>query len=186
MKQKGFSLVEVLISLFIAITSGILLMVIIVNSIGLFYSQSSKLEQGVGVNEVLSKVKETVREASSIAVSYSSYTTSATQLVLKIPAINSLGDIIPSTFDHFIFHKDQDKLRFKVFPDSLSSRKTQDQILSSNVLNLLFQYYNSQVPPQEVLPSSAVKVRITLTLKQKSGASFEQTIATSEASLRND
>lgn len=186
--KRGLTLVEVLIAMGIATIVGGLLLVIMVNSAGLFYKQSSKVEQGLGINDALGKIRESVKQASSVASSYTSgsttYTSGASQLVLKVPAIDSAGNIISDTFDHYVFYKDEAKLRFKIFPDLTSIRKSADQIFSTNADSLLFQYYDSL--SSEVTPSSAVKVKITLSLRQKAGADYETNIATSEANLRND
>lgn len=197
MKMKGFTLIEVLIVMGISSVVGVLLLVIIFNSTGLFYQQSSKLSQGLGSNDALSKIRSTIRESSAIAVSYTAgsttYTSSSSQLVLKVGSINATGNLISEVFDYFVFFSDpsagsgQVVLRFKSFLDSQSvGRKPADQILSLNVDSILFQYYDLAIPPQEVTPTSASKIKITLFLKQKSGANYETSVASSEANLRND
>lgn len=186
--MRGLTLVEVLIAMGIATIVGGLLLVIMVNSAGLFYKQSSKVEQGLGINDALAKVRQTIKETSSIAASYTdgstTYTSGEQQIVLKIPSIDGSGNVISNTFDYFVFFLDQTKLRFKIFKDATSTRGVANQIFSTNVDSLKFQYLD--LTGAEVTPISAVKVRITLTLKQKAGAGYEQNTATSEANLRND
>lgn len=190
MRQAGLTLIEVLIAMGLALIVGTLLVSILVNSAGLFYKESSKLEQGVNINDALSKVRENIRESTSVAVSFTSggttYTSNSTQLVLKISSIDSSGNILANTFDYFVYFLDQKKFRFKIFPDAQSERIAQDQIFSTNVDSLSFKYLDSANPPNEVTPNIAKNVRITVTLKQKSGANFETNTATSEAGLRND
>lgn len=169
---------------------GALLMVIIVNSVGLFTTQSSKLEQGLNINDTLTEVRSSIKDASSIASVYTggstTYTTGATQLVLNLPSINISNNIISGSFDTYIYFLDTNRIRLKTFPDAQSSRKPQDQIFSNIIDSLKFQYFNSATPPVEVTPVSATKIRISLTLKQKKGTSYEINTATSEANLRND
>lgn len=188
--MKGLTLVEVLIAMGVAIVVGALLVVIVVNSAGLFYSESSRISQGLGTNDALSKIRSGIKESNAVAASYISggttYTSFATQIVLKIPTIDSLGNTASDTFDYIVFFRDQTKLRYKLFPDAQSSRKSQDQIFSTSVDSLIFKYLDSQNPPNEVSPASATKVRIILSLKQKTGQNIEVNTATSEASLRND
>lgn len=189
--ESGITLFEVLITLTVSAIIGGLLLVVIVNTGGIFYKESSSLEQGLNINDALGKITQSIKEASAVEVSYPSgspiYTSSATQLVLKVPSLDSSNNLISNTFDYFVFHLNGTNLHFKIFPDlSLSSRKPQDQIFSTNVNTLLFQYYNSQTPPQEVSPSSAVTIKTSLVLRQKSGSGFEQNTATTEANLRND
>ncbi len=182
MKEQGLSLVEIITVMGIVVVVGALLMVIIVNSAGLFTTQSSRLNQGLNINDALSKIRQGVKEADSIDA-----TSTDVKLVLKVPSVDSAGNIIASTFDDFTFLLDQNKLRFTITLNALSARKAQNQIFSTSVDILKFQYLNSSNPPTEVLPASASKVRITLTLKQKTGAgSFETNTAASEANLRND
>lgn len=181
-KQKGLTLIEVLIAIGISVAVGALLVVIIINSAGLYSKETNTLSEGLNINDALSKIRNTVKDASVVASTYidgsTTYTSGSTQLVLKIPAVDSLNNIISNTFDYFVFFQDSNKLRFKTFPNSQSSRKPQDQIFSTSLDNLNFQYFDLSTPPSEVSPVSCAKVRISLKLKQS--------IATSEANLRND
>ena len=84
---------------------------------------------------------------------------------------------------HFLYlHLD---LR-KTFPNENSSRKAQDRIFSTSVDSLLFEYLDSASPPAEALPADAKKIKITLTLKQKSGVDVDVQTLTSEVNLRNN
>ena len=181
MKQRGFTLVEVLIAMGISVIVGGLLMTIIVNSAGLFQSESSKLTQGLNINDALASVRVQIKQSSAIDGS-----STAEKLVTKISSVDISNNVISNTFDNIVFFKDSNKLRLQVLPDSTSSRKAQDQIFSTSVDSLMFQYFNSATPPLAVAPNLATKVRISLTLKQQMGGKIETTVATSEASLRND
>jgi len=188
--ERGLTLIEVLVAMGIATVAGVLLVVIIINSTGLFTQQSSKVQMGLNINDALSQVRSSIKQASQIADQYTggqtTYTTGTNQLVLKVLSIDSSGSIIDNTYDFFVFFQDQKYLRFKIFPDPSSFRKTADQVFSSSVDNLAFQYFNSANPPVEVAPTAAAKVKITLTLKQKTGVKYETQTAESEANLRND
>ena len=190
MNQKGLTLIEVLMTMVIAGGVGGLLVIIIVNSAGLFSKETSKLQQGLNINDALFEVRRSIKEASSVAPFFTfgsfTYTSGPTQLVLKISSIDSSNNIIANTFDYFVFFLDTNKLRFKTFPDQTSSRKAQDQIFSNLVDSLSFKYQDASNPPNEVAPNIASKVTISLTLRQKSGANYETQTATSEANLRND
>lgn len=188
--SKGLTLIEILVALAITIVAGTLLFVIIVNSAGLFSLQSSKLQGGLNINDALMEVRKSIKQASSVASSYTggstTYTSGVNQLVLKVSSVDSSNNIIANTYDHFVFFLDQKNFRFKIFPDPLSVRNAPDQVLSTVVDSLTFKYFNSAIPPVEVTPASAAKVYISLILKQKAGAGFDTNTATAEASLRND
>ncbi len=190
MKRNGLTLIEALIAMGIAAIVGTLVLSVAINSTGLFYKESSKLQEGLNINDALGKIRDSVNQSSGVAASFTSggitYTSSATQLVLKIPAIDNSGNIIANTLDYIVFFQDQTKLRYKLIHDVASSRKSQDQIFSTSVNSLTFKYLNSQNPPTEVTPASAAKIRTILSLKQKNGLATEINTATSEAGLRND
>lgn len=188
--MRGLSLIEIIIAIGVAGLIGGLLILIIVNSAGIFYKQSSKLSEGLNINDALSQIRKTIKQSNAVQTSFTSgpqiFTSSPTQLVLKVPAVDNANNIIINTFDYFVYYLDQKSLHFTVFPNSLSSRKTQDQLFSTFVDNLLFQYLSLANPPVEVVPPDAQKIRISITLKQKSGTDFEIITATSEANLRNN
>lgn len=190
LKKKGLTLVELLITMSIGVVVGTMLLVILVNSGGLFYKESSKIEQGLNINDAFSVFDEAVKQAVAIETSHAfgstTYTSGIDQLVLKMSAIDSSNNIISNAYDYYIFFLDQTKLRLRTFPDPQSSRKSRNQIFSTAVDSLTFKYFDNSNPPNEVLPASAKKVRMEIILKQKSGAGFETNIATAEANLRND
>ena len=171
--MKGFTLIEVLVAMGIATVAGVLLLVIIVNSAGLFTDQSSKVSAGLGVNDAFSRIKASIKQASAI-----SDQSGSNQLVLKVSSLDSAGNIIKNTYDDFIFMADQKNLRFKIIPNPSSFRRNEDSILAGNVDSINFQYFNSVSPPAQVLPASASKVRITLSVKTNTD--------TAEVNLRND
>ncbi len=187
--MRGFTLLEIVITMGIVSVIGVLLLVIVINSVGVFYKQSSKVTEGLNINDALSQIRENIKQSNSIIASYTSggttYTSGITQLVFKVPSIDSSNNIVSNTYDFFVFSLDQNILRFKIFPDAASSRKAQDRIFSTSVDNLKFQYLNLAAPPVEVTPTAGLKVRTTLTLRQKNGLNYETNTATSEANLRN-
>lgn len=183
LRVRGLTLIEVLVAMGIAGVVGTLLLMIVVQSSGIFTDQSSKVQRGLDINDALSQARLSIKDAGGVANSYTdgidTYTTGEDLLVLKVTSIDAAGDIIEETFDYFVFFKDQDFLRFKTFPDPSSGRKQKDSILATQVSDLHFQYFNSASPPAEVSPQSAAKIRISLKLNQTN-------FATSEANLRND
>lgn len=190
MREFGLTLIEVLIAMGLSIAVGGLLVVIMINSASLFSKQSTNLQQGLNINDALMDIRQNIKQAKAVEAIFidgsTTYNSSSEQLILKIPSTDSSGNVIPSVFDFAVFFKDVNKLRLKVFPDPLSSRKSQDQIFSTSLDSLKFQFFNSDNPPLEVIPALSAKVRITLTVKQKVGTNYQQQTATSEAALRND
>ncbi|MDO8573983.1 MAG: hypothetical protein Q7R77_04530 [Candidatus Daviesbacteria bacterium] len=171
--MKGITLLEVLVAMGIATIVGVLLVVIITNSAGLFKDQSSKVSVGVNTNDSFSQIRASIKQASAI-----SDQSGSGQLILKVASIDAGGNIIDSTYDDFVFLINQKNLHFQIIPNLSSSRKSKDSILAGNVDNINFQYLNFVNPPAEVTPAAATKIRISLNIKSS--------IATAEANLRND
>lgn len=188
--SRGFTLLEVLIVFLTTALVGGLLAAIMVNSTGLFYKQSSKVSQGLGLNDILLSVKRNIREAQSVASGYPEvspvYTSGANQIVLKLSSIDSSANLIASSYDFVVYFKEDDKFKIKVFPSVMpqSYRQSKDEIISSGIESVLFEYFDSA--GSTASPNLAKKVRLTLTLKQKTGNIIETKIGTSEANLRND
>lgn len=186
--KNGFTLIETLIVITIVSIIGFFVTMILVNNTGLFYLESSKVDQGVHTNNVLTSISSNVRRARSIASGYPetspAYITSSAVLVLKLSAVDSSNNIIQDTYDYVVYYKDTDKLRFKLIPASGSQRPPVDQILAFNVDQIIFRYFDSS--GIEVSPTLAVRVQASILLKQKAGISTLSNTATTEAFLRND
>jgi len=189
-RQAGFTLAEVIVAVSISIVVGALLLGLMINNTGLFYQQSSKLSQGLGINDSLSGIRSSIKEADAVASGYPTsnptYITSSTALVLQLHAIDSSGNNIFGKSDYVVFTISQNRLYYKVYPDTSSGsvRASTDQILTSSVDSIKFEYFDAG--NQAVAPTNAIKIRATLTLKQKAGTGYETNIATADANLRND
>lgn len=189
MRQRGFTLVELIIASTVAVVISGLLLVIMVNSTGLFYEQSTKVSQGVNVNDALSSVRQTARSAISVSSQYpevgtAEHVSSQTAVIFKVSSIDQEGNIIPSAEDYIIYYLSNERLIEVVLPNVQSSRKNKSRVLSNTVEILIFEYLNSSDDP--VVPDTADKVKITLGLKQLTSGNNHTHIATSEANLRND
>lgn len=187
---RGFTLIEIIISLAVVSVSGILLMAIVLNSTNVALTQSLKVEQGVDINNALSQIKTLVKQSSGVLAYYPSseapvYTSSSSQLILNLPSIDSSGGGIPGFFDVFIFYQNGSQLKMQSFPALQSNRKSSDQILSNKIDLVSFKFFDDSNPPLEVSPSIASKIRITISLKQKNGLKLETSIATGESNIRN-
>ncbi|MBI2601183.1 type II secretion system protein [Candidatus Daviesbacteria bacterium] len=186
--EGGFTLVEVLMALLIfSVLSGFLLL-IFTNSAGVFQSESIKIEQGLNVNDALAKIREKVKLASFVSEQFqdgaATFISGNEILILAESSIDSSGNLIQDTFDYHVFTKEGDKLWFKLFANTQSSRKNQNQLLTKNVANIKFEYFDANNLP--VAPKDSDKVKVTLALNQKNGLNLSTIIATSDATLRNN
>ena len=186
--EDGFTLPEVITVMAVAVIIGGLVLGIMVQNTRLFVQESEKVTQGLGLNDALIKIRSAVKEASSVVSGYPQdspeFSSGASEIVLKLPSIDSSGNIIDNTFDHIVFTKLSDKLYYKLFPNPLSTRVKVDQILAKSVDTIDFRYFD--ISGNEVVATTAIKVRVSLSLKQDVGVDTQTSVATSEANLRND
>lgn len=186
--DNGFSLVELLVVITLTILVGGLLLSILVSNTNVFYRETAKVSQGVGVNDVLSNVSENVKQSIGVAsgypVSSPTYTSGAATLVVKLPSIDQSGNTLANTFDYVVYYQDVDKLRFKIFPDPLSKRPLEDKILVTNLDSLNFEYFDKQ--GVSISPTAAAKVKLTIILEQKAGTTTQTSTNSVEVELRND
>lgn len=186
--MRGFTLPEVITVTLVAVLVGVLVLGIMIQNTRIFVSESQKVSQGVGSNDALLQIKSEIKQAKSVASTYTSggitYTTAADTLVLKIPSIDSSGNTVDNTFDYAVFTIQSGNLFFKLFPDPGSGRPGANQLLAKNVNQINFRYLD--LAGNDTQATAAIKIRVALTLQQKLGTNSESSIATSEANLRND
>lgn len=186
--EGGFTLVEMIIVVALAGLIGILIMSILVNNTGVFYRETTRVQQGMGLNDSIARIKRSFKEAKAAVSNYPvngspTYTSGPSEIVIELLSVNPSGEVIAGAYDYVIYTVDNGKLRYKLYPDSQSSRQAVDQILAKNVDSLIFDYISST--GTTVLPANATKVRVTIKLTQQIGIGSESNIATAEASFRN-
>lgn len=166
-------------------------MTILVTSNGLFLNQSSKVTQGLSLNDSVSEISHVIKLSSSIALNYPlsspEYQTDSDTLILKIPSTDSSGGVISDVYDYAVITKDAvspNILRLYFFPDPLSSGKSQNTVLSSNLSQLRFIYLDNN--NNQVSPGEAVKVNFTLNLEEKIGLSGQSASASGLINLKNN
>ena len=187
----GFTLVESLIGMSLAGIIGVLLISTLAQNNSLFSNQNANINQGILLNQSSSQINDLIRSASSVALNNPfgspQYTSSAEVLVLALPSINSTGDVIDNIYDYAVITKDIDDpkiLKEIIFPNTLSSRKSKNQILSTRLSNLAFQYYDDA--NNSVASNLATKINFVIFQSEKAGNSDVQSNVSGQVSLRNN
>jgi hypothetical protein len=187
--SKGLTLVEILLLSGVGLIIGIFLVRIFVSQSGVFYSQTAQVSEGINLNNIVSEVESSIKQAAQVAVSYPEvsplYTSGQTTLILKLPAYNSSGPI-SNVYDFIVVTKDQTNpkiLQLKVFPDYQSERSNQNKILTTILDSVNFEYLNNN--NEIVTPPSATKVKMVLSLLSKTGSLGEGRSSMIITSLRN-
>jgi len=157
--KKGFTLVEILVAIGIV---GILLPA----SIGLFIAYNdylSYLQASIDVPQsggaVIDAVTKAVRQSDQVLLSRSfsgtTYTSGANSLVLRLPSINSSGNILAGKYDYIAFYKNGAGIYSLTEADASSYRSSSLRTLSDTADSLVFTYDNADV-------TSASKVDISV------------------------
>ncbi len=174
-----------------SIVAGTILVTVLVTSNRLFLNQSSKVTQGLSLNDSVTEISHLIKLSSSIAPSYPvsspEYQTDSHTLILKIPATDSSGGVITDTYDYAVISKDSsfpNILKLYFFHDPLSSAKNQNRVLSSNLSQITFIYLDNN--NNTVSPGEAVKVNFTLNLTEKIGLSGQNASASGLINLKNN
>lgn len=189
MREKGFTLLEIVLVAGLAIIVGTLLITILVQNNGFYYKQNSIIAEGLSLNDAMRGMDTYIRQAIAVAPEYTdgatSYTSGGQTLVLKLPSLNS-EEIIENTYDFVVITKDPEKpnvLRLKIFPDVLSSRNGENLVLTTLAESYNFKYLDKA--GNQVSPSSAVAVENTLSVLSKSGSIGSSRTSFSTVTLRN-
>lgn len=189
--KKGFSLVEMLITLAIAGVAGAILMMIMIQTNNTFFQQSAKVSQGVGLNDTFSRINQAVRSASFIAEKYPLdapiYFSGSETLVLAYSSLDANNKPISGIYDYLIISKDAQNpaiLREQFFPNPASTRKAENRVLLTNLSFLRFSYLGSN--SELMNPVLAKKVEFAVKVTEKTGLSAEETSRSGEINLRND
>lgn len=188
--NRGFGLVELLIAITLAGVIGTVLVTLLVQNQGLFIRQSTKVSQGINLNDTQAEISNSIKVSSGIVstnpIGTPQFTTGSDIIVLSLPAIDSQGQKIEQVFDYIIILQDSSTstVKKKLFASASSSRPAEDKVLARGVQLLQF-VYKDQIG-NIVSATSASKVNFTITLLDTSGYGQQQTALSGEVTLRNN
>lgn len=187
--SNGFTLVELLLVIGIAVIIGTLLVGILINNTGVINKESAIVTQGLNINDALREIETYGRQAVSVSAGYPvdspTYIAGETTLILKIPSINDQG-IISDVYDFVIITKDnsnQKLLKEYIFPDAVSTREDRNAVLTNLLSSVVFEYLDNNDLP--VAAPSAVKIKATINVLSKTSSSDQLRSAIVVISLRN-
>ncbi len=117
------------------------------------------------------------------------YITGNNQFVIKIPSINSSGDIIANTYDYVIYALDPSdltQLKKIIDPNASSSRTSLNQVIAKNINSFSLSSAGIGLSSIGSLSSvKAVEVAISVNKQPLVGRTITQSLA-SEVEIRND
>lgn len=184
---RGFTLIEVLIVLAVSSLVGTLLLNLWVQNNRVFYQQTLRVDQTLSLTNSSSKITDLLRQSSGIVVSYTTYASSNSILVAQLPSINASDQVIENVYDHLVIFADASApkiLRLKIFPNVQSTRKSEDEVLTTKLATIVFAYLDNN--NNVVSPIAATKIRYTINTSEKAGSADESNNVQQTVNLRNN
>jgi hypothetical protein len=188
----GLSLIELLIGIATAGLVGILLVALLTQNSRIFSAQSTKISEGLTLNNATQKIEESIKQASGIAAKYPAsgqpqFTTNQITLVMILPSIDAQGYAIKDVYDYQVIAKDPQNnkiLRLQLFPDAQSKRKAQNQVLATDLSNIQFSYLDSN--NQTITATQAVRIGYIINVNKVVNAQNQQASSSGQVNLRNN
>ncbi len=179
---RAFTIIEILVVLFIAALCSISVVAIYSNYMGVYAQQQVYIDLAQSTSATVSSVDTFARQADSIVSSYvysgTTYTTGSTTVVFEVPSINSSGDIISSTYDYVVIYATSTSIYRIISAGSGSSRTTGTVALADNVSNLSLTYDNASL-------SSATKIDVDVVTQSTVHGQTLQSHLHQQSYLRN-
>lgn len=186
MRLPGFTLMEVLVVIGLFALVMVFVVGIFIGHNDLYYAQRAEINAVGSARHALDDITDEIREAvavqDSILYQGTTYQTDGDTLVVRLPALDSSGVPIASTYDYIIYYLDPGspaKLRKTTAPNASSFRRAEDQKLLTEFLNSIAFAYNDPTP------ANASRININLTTQDSSRLNTRRITLTEEVYLRN-
>jgi type II secretory pathway component PulJ len=189
-RTPGFSLFEALVALLILSIMFVALLSLYSEGQKQFINENAQADVLEESRFPMALIARDVKVATAVAASYSSYTTSANTLVLRVPSIDSSGLIIDLTLhsDYIVYHISNDMLQRVVYGKAgVSSRANGSRYMGYKVTALTFTYYDSSDNTLASNFSSAASLNASVTAQRRgvfSTNTYQETM-NSKFKLRN-
>ena len=148
--NRGITLIETMIGLAISALLVVILSYCLVIVLRLNEAQKtvSALTSSTdsGIYRISSSIQQSSQILSDAVISGTTHTTSSSALVLKIPTVNSSGQIISGSYDTVVYRRnpsDLSELQEITDAEAGSARFDGTHLIARFVTNLLFRYNNS-------------------------------------------
>ena len=145
-QQKGFTLIETVIVIALSASMMVMIGVLLFNFSATSSYQAALTESSGSASALLREIESLTLPASEVLQTYtfssSTYTSSSTVLVLKIPSIDTVGNTITNTYDYAAFYVVGTKAYRLLEANVLSKRTSGTKQLSSTINTLAFTYNN--------------------------------------------
>ncbi len=164
--SRGFTLVELLVSIAILSLLSVLLVDMFINYNNFFYTQQSSIEVARSASTIVNEVGSAALQAQQVLPSYAfssgTRTTGTSTLVLKLPSITESGSIVANTYDYVSVYASGTAAYKLTEANAASARTSGTRTLSSTLLSLGFVYNSANM-----LDVSAIETEVTTHAERK-------------------
>lgn len=175
-RPAGLSLMEMMVVIGIMMILLLIITQIFAVNYDIFLKQSKRTDNEVGAILAAKTISQMARGALNIeesrTIGGTLYASSASQLVLRLPAIDASNNILPGTFDYVAFYRSPTQTT-KIFAvteaDAGSFRQSNTRLITAYNSTLIFRY-NDPVPTEAdrvslLVVNTQTQRGITLTTK---------------------
>ena len=137
-KNKGSTLIEFQVTVLIATIILLAALSLYISLWRYFGIGNTYLDVYLNSRLAVERLARDIRWTAQVMPSYGSYATSDNSVVLKIPSIDSSGNVIAGHYDYASYSLQGSDLKRVVQVDSLSSRQNEDRTVARYCSSLVF------------------------------------------------
>lgn len=141
---KGFTLLEVVITISIFLIMFLALVSFFVSSNSTFNYDKGFVDTASGAEQVMTAVSQNVIQADQVVASHAfssgTYATGTTTLVLELPSVDASGSTISGSSDYVAVYQSGTSAYERIEANASSARKTATKLLTDKLSSLSFTY----------------------------------------------
>lgn len=153
-KQSGLTIVEAVIALAIFSMAAIVIVSLFIQHTKLFSIEEKLGSLKINKSSFARTFSDLGNAASTVVASQNIggtlYTSSASTVIFRVPAVDNSGNLLANNFDYAVFYREGDDVCVRIEAASGSREKTGQKILAPNATNLSF-VYNTAVPADALM-----------------------------------
>ncbi len=161
LNKKAFTFIELMIAMFLVVIAISLSFQAFISLNKDYKIITSYLSSYLKGREAIDAVAKDCRIAAMVMDSFSTYTTTTSCLILRVPSVDTNGDIIDvnNEFDYIIYKIVNGNLWKTVFPGTASARQAQNAIFKKSIDSL---YLTSSGTPLSNIPHKSSITQLTI------------------------
>lgn len=189
MSRKGLTLIETVVAMGLSLLVLTVLSDLFIQTRHLYLLENNTSQLTTSSQTAIARIDTIVRQGVSIESSYNSYTAGNNRIIIKLPTVNSAGQLLLNTYDYVIYQLDPTnttRLQEIVAADSASRRRSRTRTAMTNLASFTVRYQdaNGTTVSGNNLPTTK-RVTVTIDRSEKSYRDVATVSQTATIMLRN-